>query len=208
MAIPQIDGRRRRSERSREAIVQSMLDLVGEKVLEPTAQQIAERAGVDITTVFRHFSDMESLYRAMSDRLREVLWPLAFAGQPKVGFSLEQRISALVVRRAAFYERALPYQHAGRTQRRRSPVLQQQQRSMVRKLRVDLLRWLPELNDAGPDLIEFVDLATSFEAWDRLRNEQRLGRARAQSAIERAVVTLMQENLASETAAASHPDSV
>ncbi len=58
MAIPQIDGRRRRSERSREAIVQSILDLVGEQVLEPTAQQIAGRAGVDITTVFRHFSDM------------------------------------------------------------------------------------------------------------------------------------------------------
>lgn len=33
MAIPQIDGRRRRSERSREAIVQSILDLVGERAV-------------------------------------------------------------------------------------------------------------------------------------------------------------------------------
>ncbi len=206
MATPQIDGRRRRSERSRETIVQSMLELVGEKVLEPTAQQIAERAGVDITTVFRHFSDMESLYRARGDRLREVLWPLAFAAQPNLGFSLEQRIGALVARRAVFYERASPYQHAGRTQRRRSPVLREQQRLMVRELRVDLLRWLPELNDASPDFIEFVDLATSFEAWDRLRSEQRMGRARAQSAIEAAVAALLRENVSSQTAAASRPN--
>ena len=32
---------------------------------------------------------------------------------------------------------------------------------------------------------------TSFEAWDRLRTEQRLGRERAQAAVERAVLALL-----------------
>ena len=55
------DGRRLRSERSRQAIIDAMLKLVEEGVLVPTAQQVSERAGVGIRSVFRHFSDMESL---------------------------------------------------------------------------------------------------------------------------------------------------
>ena len=53
MASPQVDGRRRRSERSRQAIVQALLDLVGERVPEPTAQQVAEHGGRVFLTVGR-----------------------------------------------------------------------------------------------------------------------------------------------------------
>ena len=48
------DGRIQRSERSRETIVQAMLDLIGEGTLSPTAQQVAVRADVGVRTVFRH----------------------------------------------------------------------------------------------------------------------------------------------------------
>ena len=40
------DGRRLRSERSRQAIIDAMLGLVEEGVLIPTAQQVSSRAGV------------------------------------------------------------------------------------------------------------------------------------------------------------------
>ena len=40
-ATPSTDGRQRRSERSREAIVQALLELVGDGILQPTAQQVA-----------------------------------------------------------------------------------------------------------------------------------------------------------------------
>ena len=43
-----LDGRLQRSERSRHAIVQALYDLVGEGVLQPTAQQVAETAGVPV----------------------------------------------------------------------------------------------------------------------------------------------------------------
>ena len=65
------DGRALRSERSRQVIIDAMLELVGEGNLVPTAQQVAERAEVGIRTVFRHFSEMESLYSTADKRLRE-----------------------------------------------------------------------------------------------------------------------------------------
>jgi len=64
---------------------------------------------------------------------------------------------------------------------------------MVRQLRADLLAWLPELESADADLVEALDLAASFEAWDRLRCEQRLGRLRARAAMERAVLALLRD---------------
>jgi AcrR family transcriptional regulator len=49
-----------RGARNRAAIVAALLELVGEGELEPTAEQVAERACVGTRTVFRHFADMES----------------------------------------------------------------------------------------------------------------------------------------------------
>ena len=43
------------------------------------------------------------------------------------------------------------------------------------------------------DLVEALDQATSFEAWDRLRNDQRLGRPRARAVMERTVRALANE---------------
>ena len=60
---PPRDGRALRSERSRRPIVEALFALVGEGVLQPTAQQVADRAGVGIRTVFRHFEDMDALLR-------------------------------------------------------------------------------------------------------------------------------------------------
>ena len=50
-----VDGRRLRSDRSRQVIVEAMLQLINEGNLVPTAQQIANHAKVGIRSVFRHF---------------------------------------------------------------------------------------------------------------------------------------------------------
>src|SRR5271166_5670392 len=71
-----MDGRQRRSARSREGIVQALFELVGSGVLRPTAQQVAETAGVGIRSVFRHFADMESLFAEMQARLEAEAVPI------------------------------------------------------------------------------------------------------------------------------------
>ena len=167
-----LDGRVRRGERSREAIVAALFDLVGRGVLQPTAQQVADAAGVGIRSVFRHFSEMESLYQSVDARLeREAVRLLG--GEPARS-ALADRIDALVARRAALFERIAPYKRSGNLQRWRSPFIQRRHLEMQRVLRDDLRAWLPELASAPVDLGEAVELATSFEAWDRLRADRRL----------------------------------
>lgn len=185
------DGRARRAERSGEAIVAALLDLIGAGAVEPTAQQVAARAGVGIRTVFRRFSDMERLFAEMDARLTAEALPLLL-GAPPPG-SPRARAGVLVRRRAIFFERIAPYKRAGNAKRRRSPFLGARHAELVRLLRAELTRWLPELRRAPAALADALELATSFEAWDRLRSEQRLSRARAQAAVERTVLALLRD---------------
>jgi len=185
------DGRVRRAERSGQAIVDALLELVGKGILEPTAQQVATRAGVGIRTVFRRFSDMERLFAEMSARMQAEALPLLVGGRPSG--DLAERARALVGRRVAFFERIAPYKRAANLKRWRSPFLRARHAELVRVLRADLVRRLPELRRAPEAFVDALDLATSFEAWDRLRTEQRLGRERAHAAVERMVLGLVAE---------------
>ena len=55
------DGRRRRGQDNRARIVAAMLEIIHGGELSPGAEQVAQRADVALRTVFRHFSDMDSL---------------------------------------------------------------------------------------------------------------------------------------------------
>ena len=77
---PTTDGRLLRSERSREQIVDALYELIGEGHMQPTAQQVAERSGVALRSVFRLFSDMDALYAttvAENDAVKRGLRELA-----------------------------------------------------------------------------------------------------------------------------------
>ena len=182
------DGRLQRSERSRAAIVEALLELVGSGVLMPTAQQVAARAGVGIRTVFRHFSDMETLFAAMAEQLRDE--GRVFLEDEPGNDDLAARARALVQRRTSFYERMAPYQRSTQLQRWRSPFLQRNQGEWGRALRRDLLRWLPELAEAEPELCDAVQAVTSFATWEHLRSEQGLGAKRTTAAIDTTVAAL------------------
>jgi AcrR family transcriptional regulator len=183
------DGRVRRAQRSDQAIVEALLGLIGEGVLDPTAQQVAARAKVGIRTVFRRFSDMESLFAEMDARIQAEALPLLLGQNPEGG--LADRARALVRLRAAFFERIVAYKRAGNLKRWRSPFLKGRHARLVNALRQELTRWLPEMRRGPTPVADALDLATSFEAWDRLRGEQGLGTARAQAAMEEAVLALI-----------------
>ncbi len=181
----------RRGVRSREAIVAALLDLVGSGVLQPTVQQVADRAGVGIRSVFRHFSEMESLYRAMDAHLEAEARPLMEHAPPPG--PIEERVAGMVRQRARFFERIAPYKRSSNLVRWRSAFLQDRHLMLQRELRADLLRWLPELEDAPADVLEAADLVASFEAWERLRADCQLGVKAASAAIERAVLALLRD---------------
>ena len=65
------DGRRLRSDRSRRLIIESMLHLIHEGNLQPTAQQVADHAKVGIRSVFRHFEGRLGLRQS---QLSQDIW--------------------------------------------------------------------------------------------------------------------------------------
>src|SRR5262249_39039688 len=62
-----IDGRRQRSERTRQTIVEAYLALLRENPQIPTAAQIAERAGYSVRSIFERFPDLLALRIAATD---------------------------------------------------------------------------------------------------------------------------------------------
>ncbi len=177
------DGRLLRSERSRELIADALYELLREGDIEPSAQKVADRAGVGIRTVFRLFSDMDALYATVNTRLEFEGAPM-LRHDPPEDTVLRGRAEALVAERVALFERVGVYMRFTNRNRDRSAYLASNYRKLTARLRERLFCWLPELHDVRPPvLLEAIDQATSFEAWDRLRGDQRLSRPRAQAAM-------------------------
>ncbi|MBT8149282.1 MAG: TetR/AcrR family transcriptional regulator, partial [Gammaproteobacteria bacterium] len=134
------DGRAKRSARSRQQIIDAMVKLINENGTFPTAQQVADEAGVAIRTVFRHFSEMEKLYAEL-DSAMQPMYNELFAGGDRDGALAERLQHAVECHAAAFS--ALKYQIRGTMEVYwRSPVLKKNYARHQRNLRKDLEDWL------------------------------------------------------------------
>lgn len=183
------DGRRRRSERSRLAIIKAALGLQEEGVLVPTAQQISDRAGVGIRSFFRHFEDMESLFEAADDQVRDSYEAL-FLGGDRAG-TLAKRLDHAVERHADAYESVSNMVLGTQAQLWRYAILRKNYARNQRGLRKDLDDWLPELKSVSREGREAIDAISSFEMWHRLRSSQGLSKTSSISIVKNLLMTLI-----------------
>jgi AcrR family transcriptional regulator len=65
--VRKVDGRRLRSERTRQAIIEAYLELLRRDPRMPTTAQLAERAGCSVRSIFERFSDLDALSLATAD---------------------------------------------------------------------------------------------------------------------------------------------
>lgn len=186
---PDADGRRRRGQDNRTRIVTAMLEIVHAGELAPSAEQVAQRADVGLRTVFRHFQDMDSLYREMSVVMQREL--LALAGRPLKSVDWRERVLELIERRAYAFEKIAPYQRASAVTRHRSRFLTADHERLVTTAREILKAQLPPEILSDQVMVEALDLMLSFETWARLRDDQGLSPKRARQVIEAAVRKLI-----------------
>ncbi len=183
------DGRRRRAQDSRARIVAAMLDLTQAGQVSVSAELVAERAKVGLRTVFRHFKDMDSLYREMSliieARLNREI-EMSFSAQDWRG-----RLKDLILRRTTAFEIITPYKRAEAAHRHRSRFLEQDIGRLNTRLREVLRGVLPASAVEDAASFEILDLLLSFESWDRLRREQGLSPDQARLALEQAAERLL-----------------
>ncbi len=179
-ATPSTDGRRRRSEQSRDRIVAAMLSLVEAGAITPSAEDVAARAQVGLRSVFRHFKDMESLYLEMTMRVaRGYMASLA----PFESSDWHGQLLEAIDRRCAIYDRMLPFKRASDAHRHESRAIQANHEQIVALLRARLRMVLPPHLDGNVIAFETLDLLLSVEAWERLRLEQGLSAEMARKVI-------------------------
>lgn len=166
------DGRKQRSERSRQAIVDAMLDIIMGGRMEPSAAEVAEKAGVSARTVFRHFEEMDSLYSEMTERIEGEIMPII--QQPFTGEGWRAQLDQLLERRAMIYERIMPVKIAASIRRFSSDYLMLNYERFIHLERTGLEGVLPEAIRRDATLFSAIEMCAGFQTWRRLRQDQGL----------------------------------
>lgn len=185
------DGRRLRSRDSKRKIVSAMLELVREGRIAPTAEEVAQRANVGLRTVFRRFKDMESLYAEMSVAISEKVAPIIDEQLAHEAWWLN--FAQLLERRLRMYEIIMPYRIAADALRFQSNVLHSRHREIVRDERERLVAALPAVILEDRVRIEALEAVLSFDMWNQLRNDQKLGVNHATEVVYRIVSEVLPE---------------
>jgi len=173
------DGRHARSERTRAAVAEAMLECIIAGSPRPTAEEIAARAGVSSRAVFRHFDNIDSLLEEVAQQqikqVTQALPPIVLVG------TLEQRIGAVVensacrneiitpVRRAVFASYGVSSQFKVRHAWLRGVV-----RKQVQKVFSSELALLPDKK--RPEKVAALRALLSFSYWIALREHEGLSK--------------------------------
>jgi AcrR family transcriptional regulator len=194
------DGRRARGARTRLAVLETLLAMVGEGQLHPSAQDVATRAGLALRTVYHHFEDVEQLRRAalqlQLERTGAVLRPIEPAAD------LESRIRTIARQLRTRFEAMTPIRRA---------TLFDEHNSAATALGLGHYRVLRRNHVArtfaaeiersgarGRDLLDALDTTTTWECWEYQRSA--LGRSAATT--EKTLVRML-DDLLTERAAQS-----
>ncbi len=184
-----IDGRHHRSIKTRQVIVTAFIDLIGRGHPSPTAEQIAAHAQVGLRTVFRHFDDMETLYREITQRLDELMMPLVNKHLKATLWS--DRLVESIERRCDIFDRLTPYHIAAQLHMHDSEYILQQVNRRV-KIEKDILAWLlPAAYVEDRVFFEGLSMLVSLETWMRLRGLQGLSASKAKAVVLMTVQSLL-----------------
>jgi AcrR family transcriptional regulator len=188
---PGEDGRRLRSAESRRRIIEAVLLLIQEGRPEPGAEAVAARAGVGLRTVFRLFSDMESLCAEMLQPQR-MEFVQCFLRPFDVPYGAP-RLRELFLRLSALYEARLPLRRAAMIRRYSSPSLA----GAMQELDTTIADFVAdEIAGHGERQRIMVNLLMSYEAWIRLRDGQGLTAEQTRATLVHAIDQQLEEGAA------------
>lgn len=169
---PMIDGRRLRSERTRQTIIEAYLELLRESQQIPTAAQIAKRAGFSVRSVFERFVDLNALSLATADYA--IQRGQAESPARDIDGDRTTRIQSHVHTRALACEKWLPLWRVLMTTQRELEDLRLRinlaRLGNIQRMKVMYAREIATLAEAERERL-LMALATliSFESWDQLR---------------------------------------
>lgn len=169
---PRVDGRRLRSERTKQLIIEAFIALLRDEPVMPTAVQIAERAGYSVRSIFERFPDLIALRIAATDYA--LAQALALAPARNIDGDRAARIKSQVETRAFTCERGVALWRV---------LLASEEDSEELKIRVKRARdttvgrielmYKPELSAVSDgerkQLLIALEALTDMESWARMR---------------------------------------
>lgn len=166
------DGRRLRSERTRQLIMEAYIELLRERPEIPTAAQIAARAGISTRSIFERFIDLQGLSLATADYAFAMGEAQAVARN--VDGDRQTRLRSHVETRARTCERWLPVWRVVMANLGRLNALRERvhfiRQAIVRRME---LMYRPELqglsSEERRDLLIALEALIDFESWGRMR---------------------------------------
>jgi len=199
MAAEGLDGRQSRTARSRLAICEACLDLVVEGTLQPSADEIAARAGLSRRSIFNHFADLAELYGAVAEAANQRFAPLL--KQISSREPIERRVEQLVQVRSKYLEATGPFTRALTAQALVGPAEDQARRLSTDALRrqhqdVERLfrREVADLSSAErAEVLEALSAAMAPQLWEHLRRSRGNSMARARGVMKRTLMSILRE---------------
>jgi TetR/AcrR family transcriptional regulator of autoinduction and epiphytic fitness len=172
-----IDGRELRSIRTRAAIIDAWLDLIGSGDLSPTAKGVADRAGIGLRTIFQHFSDMTALHQAAAGDFMDRV--MVDAVHVDAELPLELRIDEIIADRSRLWDDLTPLRRASERQEWSSSGIHELisvwecfSSASVMRIFAAELQLLPERERS--EVGQAVDCVLSWAHWNQLRQRRSL----------------------------------
>jgi AcrR family transcriptional regulator len=161
-----------KGERTRRAVVEALVELIGEGDNRPTTRKAAHRAGVSVRLIYHHFGGVHGLLLAavahQSERHRDLLFTIPPRGPP------ELRVKALCRQRRLYFEEMTPVYRAAHSRAHLEAGLDAlfaDDRTILRRqLAHTLDPELAPLQGAAPQLLDALEQATGWDTWRSLRD--------------------------------------
>ena len=186
-----VDGRRKRSQRSREKIIDALFRLIKDGDPDPSVVSVAKASGVSLRTTFRHFKDLNSIFIEMSQQLKDELNPIVYA--PYESKTWRGKLQELIARRAMVFERTMHAKMSGDRRRHRSQFLMSDYLLFIERERATLLDVLPKNVTRNKRKAESLLMALSFQSWTQMRLQQDLEPSEAEEVMHTIATALLGE---------------
>lgn len=180
------DGRKTRKEANKQKVIKNFLQLIEKNKSLPTAQKIAQEAGLSRRSIFRYFPNLDELIEeAYSYALKEIRERFPPPKKPDSANDLYNDIIKYVNHLSSIYEYTDSIRDALSEKGMPPEVRKRINRMRSQTLREELIGYfavyLPELEE-DTSFIFALESSLSPEAWDYLRKMGGLSKEEAQRA--------------------------
>ncbi len=185
------DGRKQRTNDTRQKIIKAMLQLILEGNITPNAEQVAAKAEVGLRTVFRRFNEMEILFRELAGEIHRTFMP-EFS-KPILGDTWQEKLFDVLERKMVIYDKVRPFRNAAYYHMQTSDYLRNDIKRWDKAEKTILEIVLPFQEKDNRVLFGALSVCSGYSSWHSLHVDHGLSKKQTLEAIKTMVMALIKD---------------